>query len=666
MRLKSTLWALAFACAAVSCSDDLENGPGNGTNNPDENGTKAYLSVNIATGGSATTKANGEEGDGYLEEITGLKEDKVYDINIFLFEKKDGETDGLAALNTAAATTTPIAGYGYLDGINGTPSGGNEPNHDLVAVTLKDPIENETQKAYWVLAIVNHGSKITGTDYANLEALREALSNKAWTGGATGIASYDKFVMSTHKMDGDVANESSVVLLAQANKDPDNPAETTVYVERLAARVDLQVNETLTSNNRTDGTFEITRYLPINLWKDNTYMFKQVSPKVTKIDDLLPAADATYGSGECQWLGDEIWTNTTDTKEFNYVLSVDMRNKTKDNFNSFTTKYDNYFYKEDVSADNLPYATTDNAWRNTSELANATYQSGDFTPIFYTRENTMDGGEAQMNGYSTGLIFESQFTFNENATVSSYNPTSGSVEAAKLPEANKGTFYVARHHGNVNFDGIKSIAATAFKELAETGEDYKVTADLMKGFMDGNWPEGVELAKIKTIVDLMSADNGVEKGFKAYLQGVLTNATDFEATKSQLSYASFIASDSYKDLAAPASGITDAYIATLYEKYSVSCYKEGKSYHKYWIQHDPSATPDARKDGVLGVMEYGIVRNNVYQLKVSGVKNLGDPLPFTPGKDDPETPDEKEDEYTINVEIYVKDWVLRQNQDIIL
>ena len=31
MKLKSTLWALAFACAAVSCSDDLESGP-NGNN----------------------------------------------------------------------------------------------------------------------------------------------------------------------------------------------------------------------------------------------------------------------------------------------------------------------------------------------------------------------------------------------------------------------------------------------------------------------------------------------------------------------------------------------------------------------------------------------------------------------------------------------------------
>ena len=65
-------------------------------------------------------------------------------------------------------------------------------------------------------------------------------------------------------------------------------------------------------------------------------------------------------------------------------------------------------------------------------------------------------------------------------------------------------------------------------------------------------------------------------------------------------------------------------------------------------------------------MEYGIVRNNVYQLNVTGIRDLGDPLPYTPGKDDPDTPDEKEEAYTILVHLYVKDWILRKNQDITL
>ena len=101
MKLKGTLWALAFAFAAVSCSDDLENSGKN--NQPEESEQKAYLAVKIDTGTKGiSTKGNGEEGDDYLPEIVGLEEDKVYDINIFLFERKETEHEvngGLEAVN---------------------------------------------------------------------------------------------------------------------------------------------------------------------------------------------------------------------------------------------------------------------------------------------------------------------------------------------------------------------------------------------------------------------------------------------------------------------------------------------------------------------------------------------------------------------------------------
>lgn len=670
MKLKHySLWALALAFAAVSCSDDLENS-GKG-NQPGENEQKAYLAVKIATGTKGvSTKAydgNGENGDDpdLLPEIVGLKEDKVYDINIFLFGKENGEnpeTGGLAAINRTNAQYTQVVGHGYLDQIDKIPSGGSEPGHDQVTVTIKldDTFSATESKDYWVLAIVNHGSKITPT---SLDALRNLTSDKAWTGGTTGISNYDKFVMSTHIMKGQI-NPASLVTISPENKSPDKPAETVVYVERLAARVDLKMNGTMTDNNRTDGSFKVTRYLPINLWTGKTNMFKQVSPSVTTITTPLPAASTPYNN-EYRWLGDEIWD--ANTNKYNYVLSVDMTDKTENNYNAFTTKYKNFFYKENVSETNLPYDTNSPEWKNTDALASATYKSGEYTPIFYTCENTMSAPE-QRNGYTTGLIFESQFTFGENIKVSSYSE--GKIVEAALPESNNGTFYVASHNAKVNFDGIQAIAAMGFKELAEAaeGESYKVTQELLKGFMEGEWPTTTpELSQIKAIVPYMGEKNGVERSFKAYLQKVLDEAaTDatFTTVKDKLTYDKFIESETALQI--PTGGINDEYIATLYNDYGVSCYREGKSYHKYWIQHDPSAASEARTDQVLGVMEYGIVRNNVYQLNVTGVRDLGDPLPYTPGKDDPDTPDEKEDEYTIEVRIYVKDWILRKNLDIIL
>lgn len=67
----------------------------------------------------------------------------------------------------------------------------------------------------------------------------------------------------------------------------------------------------------------------------------------------------------------------------------------------------------------------------------------------------------------------------------------------------------------------------------------------------------------------------------------------------------------------------------------------------------------------MGVMEFAIVRNNVYQLQVSGIKDLGDPLPFTPGKDDPNNPDKNTEIYIV-IKLYVRNWVVRSNSGIIL
>lgn len=661
MKLKGTLWALAFAFAAVSCSDDLENSGKN--NQPEESEQNAYLAVKIATGTKGTsTKAydgNGENGDdpNLLPEIVGLKEDKVYDINIFLFEKKsdeNSETGGLAAVNKGKnqANNAKILGHGYLAGINETPSGGSEPNHDkvLVKIELDEPFSTTSSKDYWVLAVVNYGEELNA---ANLGELRNQFSDKAWTGGTNGIESYDQFVMSTHKMHGATGN--SYVTITPANKQPNTPAITTVYVERLAARVDLKVSDgPMTGSINTDGTFKITRYLPINLWKDKTYMFKQVSKKVTGLEDGLPTEDAIDHS-EYQWLADEIWDK--DNNEFNYVLSADMKEKTKDNYSSFTDKYKNFFYYNE-SETNLPeeYDTESGDWGNTEDLVTATHQSGEYTPIFYTCENTMSA-PLQINAYSTGLIFESQFTFNSDVKVSGYNKNTGSIEEVNVPTSK--TFFVANHNVKVNFDKIKTIAAMAFQ-----GGD--ATDELMKGFMDNQWPANPDFDKIKSIINLMAEKNGVEKSFKNYLKEAIKSVTaeTFETKKSDLTFDQFIAKNS--DLDIPETGISDTKIATLYKKYDVSCYREGKSYHKYWIQHDPSAVEKAREDQKLGVMEYGIVRNNVYQLNVTGIRDLGDPLPYTPKKDDPGTPDEEDEKYTIEVTIYVKDWILRKNQDIIL
>lgn len=165
----------------------------------------------------------------------------------------------------------------------------------------------------------------------------------------------------------------------------------------------------------------------------------------------------------------------------------------------------------------------------------------------------------------------------------------------------------------------------------------------------------------------MSDQNGFEIAFKKYLSDMIKGETNWkEELTTYLCYTEFRKKqnenggghlpDTYTD----PNDFTPDQIGNLYQFYNVSLYKGGKSYYKFWIRHN-----DNGNDGMMGVMEFCIVRNNVYQLYVTGVRGLGDPLPYTPGKDTPDKPDETDD-VTIDVTIYVKDWVKRTNKDIII
>ena len=57
-----------------------------------------------------------------------------------------------------------------------------------------------------------------------------------------------------------------------------------------------------------------------------------------------------------------------------------------------------------------------------------------------------------------------------------------------------------------------------------------------------------------------------------------------------------------------------------YQEYSgIAKYGEGYSYLPYWIKHD-----EDHNDAEYGVMEYGIVRNNLYELYVESITDFGE------------------------------------------
>lgn len=80
-----------------------------------------------------------------------------------------------------------------------------------------------------------------------------------------------------------------------------------------------------------------------------------------------------------------------------------------------------------------------------------------------------------------------------------------------------------------------------------------------------------------------------------------------------------------------------------------------RSYYIYWIRH-----LDNNKPTNMGVMEFAIVRNNLYSLVVTNVSGLGYNNPIV----DPDIPDEGET--SLSLIVNVKPWIVRDQTNIVL
>ena len=437
--MKKKKWYVAMATAlllAAGCSDDLDNGKNN--TGAEEDGEKVYMTVNVSTVSQGTlTKADptpsnpnsggagwGEDGNGSLGELSGSKEGMVYDVNIFLVptdEESLGDGNQLELLNTDNGSSIQIAGQGYYSNLEGIDAslGGTEPGHGdgkvTMKVTMKNPLTQDKSN-YQVFAVINAGGRLTGiSTLADLRDRVAANDRALWT-PASNMAEYHHFVMSTHKMiSGAIpSNGSSIVELSAANMDETNPAQTTVFVERLAARIDLAYSSNLdltnipgTSPVKNKGTFTLKRYKVVNQWKGESYLFKQVSPTVQYnygANAVLPA-DGT--NDPVRYLGDEKWiwrNNDTGAGSYNYVLDPKIREKKlpegeSSSWDQFKDSYVNYFNPSNsTDLNNLDKMVS----MPTSGLSYTQEVSGDsrtYYPVVYTKENTLDLN-SQVHGLS--------------------------------------------------------------------------------------------------------------------------------------------------------------------------------------------------------------------------------------------------------------------------
>lgn len=680
MNFKSTLWALAFACVAVSCSDDLENGPNNNEGN-ELNGPTTYMKVTISS--TPTTKATGgEEGDNPPGEIGDVSEYKVNDVTVILYKNEaDGDDDV-----TPFTKESKLVAAGYKDGIAQMETS-SEIWHSrttaTVTITVTDPEQANSfdGKTYGIIAVTNLGGRgvlcdrIKADDINTGAELANFLQVNAW--GTNG------FVMSTHNdtynNNGSVSIFDKVTLEAGTNAT--NAPTASVHVERLAAKI--RINEaasvddfiyTINENLDTEAKVRLDQVAIVNKLTSGTYLLKRVTPQLTDGYAGLPE-DATNDL----LLGNELAGN--DGIALNYVIdpwtraketiipasdNLDKRdalagaNLTSPSTNA-TLSYDNDFYGTDYAK----------MWTSFGrDVVNLSSYTGTFPlHLAYTQENTTSL-KKQKNGYSTGALFKATY-FPEKWAV-----TKTSVSGATIGTVGADNIdYNGDDVDGTGYDDIGSstVVPTDFKFYVYEGNIYKDYEAIFNEFV---WTQQEPLNqntnnipiysysdfKATEIQNIKVADffNHLLVGFSdpfGYIDYLKEKYDTNKDGKYDSSDANFTENKQFdaNDAIDGNDFLTDERKGKI--NAVVLPYEGGVCYYPYWIRHASNNIPTE-----MSVMEFAIVRNNIYDMTVTGISGLG-----LSGAEKPEPgKDDEEDNYYFNVEIYVKNWVVRSNSGIIL
>ncbi len=220
------------------------------------------------------------------------------------------------------------------------------------------------------------------------------------------------------------------------------------------------------------------------------------------------------------------------------------------------------------------------------------------------------------------------------------------IDASNFTNADKYYEYYFGDYSNPN-----SVTWTAFKPVGTTPQ-YNTTYCLENCTLAPAQKNGYS-----TGVVFRAKVEPYNNVYHLAADGTLQLVTDKNAYPEVLYYFNYNFYDSAEALAA-AIGVTsvsstnmDLYQAKKFEK-SDDGYR---CYYTYWIRHLDNFKPTS-----MGVMEFAIVRNNLYRMLITNVSGLGSyVLPVNP-----DTPDEGET--YLKVVLNVKPWIVRDLTNIVL
>ena len=548
----------------------------------------AYVSVGFRTGMNTSTRADDDPtgGEDGDDNQAGTADENRIHDITLFFYVADGTA---ADKGVNSASTTPIAARHYFTSDQFTYlEGSKTATTEITAV--EDLLVNTS---YHVLAVVNAGDNfLSGKLDLTLGELQKATATSIYT---VGTNSYTNFLMASSDDD-----EESKMYVSPYNNER-NPATARLSVERVSARVDYRASGNNTgeagvydvkpSDDATSiGQAQITGAMLMNVLneKADSWLLKRVAD--------------SWENPVVEYLGKE--KAQENGAASNYVIDA-IPSKTKENF-----MQDTYFK-------NFNY--TDLAWESQFiEGSLIEKLDDDYNCIGYPKENVNLHGD---KGLTTGVVFRAQYT------------PKGMTEGQ--------TFF--------EWDGTVYSSLEAMME-AKFANSWEIIKD--------EWNDIQTWEKLRANIISKLADDPV--GYKAYLREVSGNKSGDIEDVSTLRWASYLKTECYYindngTVTVDAAGVDAGTTRRIFHDLSgLATYKEGICYYTYWIKHanDQNKENDlvGSKDKTDGVMEYAIVRNNVYKLNVTSIAGPGGDIPG---------------DRNVNVNVLVEDWqVISPGEDV--
>ncbi len=366
-------WVMSLlSLAGTACSDDLRLA--DGTDEEELSAEGSWFSLTVRPSSGERTRSNptgGEPGDG---SETGMDyENRIDDLMVMFYQAEE---------RSNASADTPIDKIFYFD------------RERLDGDNRTEPVPvNLPAGEYDLLVVTNTGDIRSSLQGKTLGDIRDYLLTSAWT---EDDGDYSRFVMTSN---GHTADKVTL-----CGNTADNPANATVEVERVAARIDYRpatdgfdvLDDTYGRSRAT-----LTGAVILNKMAAGSYLLKRVA---TPVDGALTAAS------EVTYLADEL--PSEGGVQRNYVvdpwsLLKTGANASRNAFNPLapgaggepvSALYDNYYRS---------FGDGHEAWEAAvsygEPMPNGWYRIG------YTLENTMSR-ENQTDAYRTMVVFQARYT----------------------------------------------------------------------------------------------------------------------------------------------------------------------------------------------------------------------------------------------------------------